>query len=585
MLKEFRTLLPYARRYWRQYAGGLAFLVLTDAGQLYLPQLVRQAIDRIASGGFELHRILDLGLLMAGTAVVVALGRFFWRYFINGSSRRIEYELRERLFVHLQTLSSSFYGRHKTGDLMAHLTNDLQAIRMATGMALVTFVDGFFMTLAILAILLAQNARLALLAASPLPVLTAGVILFGRIVGEQYRRVQEGFSNLSDMAQESLAGIRVLKTFVQEKPFARRFMERNREYSDRNLRLTKIYGLFFPAVSFLGGLTILIFLVLGGRAVMEGSLSPGTFTAFFAYLQMLIWPALGAGFTINLLQRAGASLARINALLAEQPDIQSPSVPASPVEGAKGGRIVFRDLSYAYPGTDKPALKGLNLTVEPGMIVGILGRTGSGKSTLVQLLPRILDPPPGTLFLDGVDVRSYELGALRSAVRMVPQETFLFSASIRENIAFGARDGEAASLEEAAALSTIDRDARFFPQGLDTVVGERGITLSGGQKQRVALARALLGKAEVYILDDALASVDSETEETILGRLLPRIRASTVLIVSHRVSTLKNADLIVVLEGGRISQLGSHEQLLAAGGFYADIYRLQQLEQALRTKK
>jgi ATP-binding cassette subfamily B protein len=581
MLREFRTLLPYVRRFWPRYLAGLLFLALADAGQLYLPQLVRRAVDLIASGGFSLGGLLPPVLLMAGTAGLIAVGRFFWRFFINGSSRRIENELRERLFAHLQSLSSTFYGKSKTGDLMAHLTNDMHAIRMATGMALVSFVDGFFMTLAILVILLAQNPRLALLSISPLPVLTVGVILFGRIVGEKFKRVQEGFSALSDLAQESIAGIRVLKIFVQEQAFGQRFADKNQEYSERNLSLAKTFGFFFPAVGFLAGLTSLIFLLLGGRSVMEGSLSPGMFTAFFAYLQMLIWPMLGAGFTVNLLQRAGASLGRINKILAEQPDIASPP-PAQAWRGPVRGHIRLRSLSYTYPGAEKPVLLDLDLDLPAGTVVGLLGRTGSGKSTLINLLPRLLDPPPGCVLVDGHDVREYDLDSLRSAIRVVPQDTFLFSTSIRENIAFGAEDGDAAVLEEAAAISTIRRDLGNFPQGWETVVGERGVTLSGGQKQRVALSRALAARAAIYVLDDAMSSVDTETEEAILSSLLPRLRGSTVILVSHRVSTLRNADRVVVLEGGRITQEGTPAELATAPGFYADILRLQQLEEILK---
>ena len=581
MLREFRTLLPYLRRYWPRYLAGLFFLLLADAGQLYLPQLVRRAVDLVASGGFSLAGLVPPVLLAIATAGLIALGRFFWRFFINGSSRRIENELRERLFAHLQALSTTFYGKSKTGDLMAHMTNDMNAIRMATGMAFVSFVDGFFMTLAILVILLAQNPRLALLSISPLPVLTVGVILFGKIVGEKFKSVQEGFSAMSDLAQESIAGIRVLKIFVQEQSFGRRFADKNRDYSDRNLSLAKTFGFFFPLVGFLAGLTSLIFLLLGGRSVMEGSLSPGMFTAFFAYLQMLIWPMLGAGFTVNLLQRAGASLGRINKILAEQPDITSPP-PAQARRGPLRGDIRLHQLSYAYPGTEKPVLLDLELDIPAGSIVGLLGRTGSGKSTLVNLLPRLLDPPPGAVFVDGHDVREYELASLRSAIRVVPQDTFLFSTSIRENIAFGAEDADADLLEKAAAISTIRRDLGNFPQGWETVVGERGITLSGGQKQRVALSRAIAAQAAIYILDDAMSSVDTETEEAILSALLPRLRGSTVILVSHRVSTLRNADRVVVLEGGRITQEGTPAELASIPGFYADILRLQQLEKSLK---
>lgn len=581
MLKEFKTLLPYLRRYFPHYLAGLFFLVVTDGGQLYLPQLVRKAIDIISSGRFDLRRILFLALQMVGIAVLIALGRFFWRYFINGASRRIEYSLREMLFVHLQSLSSTFYGKNKTGDLMAHMTNDMNAVRMATSMALVAFVDGFFMSLTILVILLVQNPRLTLLSISPLPVLSVGVVLFGRIVGELFRKVQEGFSAMSDLAQESITGIRVLKIFVQEKAFVKRFMEKNKDYSDRNMSLVKSFGFFFPAVSFLAGLTTLIFFLLGGRSVMEGALSPGEFTAFFAYLQMLIWPMLGAGFTINLIQRAGASLGRINKILNEKPDIQSPTEPQAYREPVQGS-ISIRHLSYAYPGAQMPVLSDISLEIPQGTIVGILGRTGSGKSTLVHLLPRVLDPPAGTVFIDGVDVRGYDLQVLRSGISMVPQDTFLFSSSIKENIAFGSRDGDARLFGEVSAISTIERDMGNFPEGWNTVVGERGITLSGGQKQRVALSRALAAQAAIYILDDSLSSVDTETEDTILIRLLPFLQGKTVILISHRVSTLKTASRIVVLEGGRITQEGSHEQLLQQKGFYADIYRMQQLEDALK---
>jgi ATP-binding cassette subfamily B multidrug efflux pump len=576
MLKELKTLLPYLWKYRLYYLAGLLVLVITDSGQLYLPQLVRRAIDSIASGHFEMAGILFLILQMGALALLIAGARFAWRYFIHGASRRIEGELRGRLFDHLQTLSSTFYGRAKTGDLMARFSNDMRAIRMASGMALVAFVDGLFMTVAILAVLLSQNTRLALYSVIPLPVITVGVIFFGRSIGEMFRRVQEGFARLSEMAQESVSGIRVLKTFVRERAFVRKFRELNQEYSRRNMALMRTWGLLFPSVGFLSGLTTLIFLYLGSRAIMEGSLTPGEFTAFFAYLRMLIWPMLGAGFTVNMLQRGAASLGRINRILNEKADIAS---PARPLKSSLRGGFEFRNLTYAYPGAGEPALDNISFAVEPGGVLGILGKTGSGKSTLVQLLPRILDPPPGTLFVDGRDVRRYDLSVLRSGISVVPQDDFLFSTTLAKNIGFAADDGH--DIAQVAAISTIDRDVENFPDGWQTIVGERGITLSGGQKQRVSISRALASPASIYIFDDSFSSVDTETEDQILRSLLPYLAGRTLIIISHRISTLKFADQIIVMERGRISQRGSHETLAAEAGFYSEIFRLQQLAEAI----
>lgn len=581
MFKNYRGLFPYLKAHARQYTFGFFFLVITDAAQLYVPQLVRRAIDTAASGLFDMREILTLAAQMIGMALLIAAGRFCWRSFLQGASRQIEREVRDNLFNHLQSLSASFYGRQKTGDLMAHMTNDVNAIRMATGHGFALGLDGIVMAVSVVVIMLGLNTNMALLALSPLPILTLGVLFFGRIVGEQFRRVQEGFSDLSDMVQESFSGVRVLKTFVREAVFLKRFIDKNQEYSDRNLKLVRAWGFFFPAVSLLAGLSTVLFIFLGGRAVMEGTMSPGEFTAFFSYLQMLIWPLLGAGFTINMLKRAGASLERINKIMDEEPDIQSAPRERA-IRSQIQGAIRFRNLSFSYPGTDEEVLSGIDLNLPAGRMLGILGKTGSGKSTLINLIPRIYDPPPGTVFLDGTDVRDYDLEILRGAVSMVPQDSFLFSASIRDNIAFGRPSAEEEFLKKTAEISTISRDFSAFPDGWDTVVGERGVTLSGGQKQRVSISRALAPDSSILIFDDALSSVDTETEDAILSAIPEMLKGRTSIIVAHRISTLKTADTILVLDNGRIIQQGTHEELMGQPGFYSDTYRLQQLEESIR---
>ncbi len=579
VLKEYRTLLPFLRRYRMWYLGGVLALIVTSGAQLMIPQFIRHAIDMIAGGDFELNAIARTMLLMVATAFVIAIGRLGWRFFIHGASRRIEKELREKLFDHLLKLSPSFFGRNKTGDIMARATNDMDAVRMASGMAFVAFVDGLFLTIAILAILFTQQARLTLVTIIPLPLITIMILFFGRVIGKLFKGVQEGFSRLSEQSRETLTGIRVVQSFVREDYFRDRFMAANADYQAKNLQLVRIWGLFFPLVHFLAGITGLILLRFGGELVITGTLSPGEFVATMSYLEMLIWPMLGAGFTVNMFQRGGASLARINAILDEAPEITSaPDAVASPETPS----IEFRSLTFTYPGADTPALDDISFSLPAGGLLGILGHTGSGKSTLLTLLPRMIDPPEGTVFVGGRDVRQYRLDGLRRAFGFVPQDTFLFSDSLEHNVLFAVRASDeavrGAIVTRVGAVSAVGRDIENFPNGWKTEIGERGITLSGGQKQRIAISRALAVDPSILVLDDALSAVDTETEEKILRALLPERKGKTTIVVSHRISTLQHADLIVVLRDGRIIQSGNHAELVNLDGYYREIFELQQLE-------
>ena len=578
-LKEFRSIGSYLKRYRGKYAIGFIFLALVDAAQIMIPQLIRRAIDLISAGNFELRPIVMLGLSMIAIAAGISVGRFLWRYFIHGSSRRIETELRDKLFAHLLLLSSGFYQKNKTGDLMARATNDLNAVRMAIGMGLVAFVDGTFMATAILVIMFLQDARTAALAITPLPLITLLILLFGNAVGKRFKRAQEAYSTLSDVVQETFSGIRVVKSFVKELWFVKMFADANDDYREANMALVRIFGLFFPLISFLSGLTTLILLLVGGGRVVDGRMSPGELVAMFSYLQMLIWPMLGAGFTINMLQRGAASLARINEVLSTEPEIATPSRPVSrPARDAlPTAAIEIRNLDYSYP-NGTAALSALSLSVPRGSMLGLLGRTGSGKSTLLRLLPRILDPPAGTVFVDGIDVRDWDLRELRAIFGVTPQDTYLFSDSVRNNIAYGASDADEERLRAVAELSAIAGDLADFKDGWETVVGERGHTLSGGQKQRVAISRAAVRDPEVLILDDALSAVDAETEERILAGLIRERKGKTTIVVSHRVSTLQHADSVLVLDGGKVAESGPPAVLAAGDGFYAETARLQQLE-------
>ncbi len=574
------TLLMEGLRGWlwryrgRILAGFLSLLVVNGA-TILVPLVIREAIDRLTRGE---GRLLESGLMVIGLAVVVMLFRFLWRYFFIGAARRIERAIRARLYGHLLDLSASFYNETKTGDLMAHATNDIEAVTRACGFGVLTIADPLFMIPVSVAIMMSIDPWLTLYAILPLPILSVFMLWFGKVIHRRFESVQAAFSTLMEKVRETVSGIRVLKSFVQEEGTENDFAGTNQLQVDENMALIRIMGLFHPLIELMSGASLAIILWIGGISVIRASITLGDFVAFTQYLSMLVWPMIAMGWAVNLLQRGRASLQRINRLLAETPAIISPHRPRS----LPGTRIEIRDLTFAYPSSNghgaPPALSDVHLTIEEGMTLGIVGLTGAGKSTLAHLIPRVFDPPVGTVCIGGVDIRDVDLDELRRAIGFVPQDPFLFSATLAENIAFGRPDASRDAVEEAATLAGIHDEILAFPKGYETTVGERGISLSGGQKQRVAIARALLLKPQIVIFDDPLSAVDAEREEYILGNLREFFRGRTSLLIAHRLSAVMHADRTIVIDKGRIVERGTHEELLEAGGIYDRIWRLQQAE-------
>ncbi len=576
MWESLRTVRVYLWRYRRGLALGLGALVVKDLAGGVQPLVIRAAIDTL-SRAHGLARLLRYAGLLVALAAVKGLFQYWMRVIIIGISRDIEYDLRNDLFRHLVELSPDYYARVRTGDIMARATNDLNAVRMMLGPGIMYWTETSLTFLLAIIIMVTVDWRLALLAVLPAPLVSLAVIFFGRAIHTRFERIQAMFSDISSRVQENLAGVRMVRAFVQERAEIRRFEELNRGYIAENIRLVRISGVFQPLLEALIGLTFLAVLWYGGGQVLAGRISLGSFVMFNTYMGMLVWPMIALGWVVNLMQRGSASLARINQIFHQEPTI---ATPPNPVRLAQvRGEIEFRYASVAYP--SGRALDRVSLTIDAGSTLAVVGRTGSGKSTLVSLVPRLMDPTAGRVLLDGVDMRDLSPAELRRHIGFVPQETFLFSATIAGNIAFGVENAAEDEIRRAAELAGLAGDIESFPQGYATMVGERGITLSGGQKQRTAIARALLRNPRILILDDALSSVDTLTEERILEGLEEAMRGRTVILISHRVSTVRQADRIVVLEHGCIVEQGTHAELVAAGGYYADLWQKQMLEEEL----
>jgi len=616
--KNLRPLVPYLKRYRSGLTWGALCVLLTNAIAVQFPQVLRHATNDLHSG-VTTQKLLKYALAVIGVFVAKGIFQFLTRWIVIGISRDIEFDLRNDLFAHLERLSYSYYQRNRTGDIMARATNDLNAVRNLLGPAIMYSANTIVFTALAVSYMFKISPKLTMYAFLPLPVASIVIQYFGRQIHERFERIQAMFSDISARAQENFSGARVIRAYVQEKAEIAAFESANQEYIRRSLGLVRLMGMLWPTLELMLGIATVIVLWLGGRQVLQGRMNVGDFVAFNTYMAQLMWPVIALGWVINIFQRGTASMVRIQEILSQQPEIadevqigssdhrvigsskdQTPATrdfafqsPDDPITRSPdlSGEIEFRNLNFAYNGVS--VLKDINLRIPAGSSLAIVGPTGSGKTTLVNLIPRIYDAEPGAVLIDGRPVRQFPLDTLRRHIGFVPQETFLFSDTIRENIAFGVskevptevsqEDAEPSldDIKAAAEAANIAQDIESFPDSYNTTVGERGITLSGGQKQRTAIARALLRSPRILILDDALSSVDTHTEDKILNHLREIMRGRTTIFISHRVSTVRNADCIAVLHQGRIVELGTHDQLIARNGYYTDLYNKQLLEEEL----
>jgi ATP-binding cassette subfamily B protein len=571
---------PYLWKYRRGMALGMGALLVNDLMKAALPLAIRGGIDSLMKG-FRLSLVFEYAALVVLLSLVKGIFQYWMRVILIGLSRDIEFDLRNDLFSHIVTLSQDFYAKYRTGDIMARATNDLNAVRMMLGPGIMYFTETFFTAVFLIAVMGRVDWRLTLFCLIPAPLVSIAVVLFGRRIHDRFETIQKMFSDISSRVQENLSGVRVIRAYAQEEPEIRKFELLNQDYVAQNIGLARLSALFMPLLQALIGIGFLIVLLGGGYQLLAHRISIGSFVMFNTYMGMLIWPMIALGWVVNLMQRGTASWSRIMELMHEKPSIQRREYKAQVEYQDVRGELRFEAVEMKYPAGY--ALKNITLEIPAGATVAIVGHTGSGKSTLVSLIPRLMDPTRGAVFLDGVDLRDFDPEWLRRQIGFVPQETFLFSATLAENIAWGVDNATEADIARAADLAGLAPDIATFPDGYGTIIGERGITLSGGQKQRVAIARAILRDPKILILDDALASVDTLTEERILQSLEDVMQGRTTILISHRVSTVQNASQIFVIEHGEVAEQGTHAELIRNGGYYADLYQKQLLEEELET--
>jgi ATP-binding cassette subfamily B multidrug efflux pump len=579
MLKDFRSLKPYFIKNRIALILGLSSLLLVDSLELFIPRIIKGAIDALTIGAATPQVLLTYALIIAGIALSMAVFRYAWRYLVFGHSRKVEEALRNRLYQHLQTLSLSFYWRTNTGDIMARAVNDIDAVRMAAGMGLVALTDGIVLGLATIGFMLYINIPLTLISLIPTPFIVYFSLILTRRLGRQFRQAQQTFSEVTESAREAFAGIRVIKAYNREGWGYGRVKQKGDRYIENNLALGRTLALFFPVMTLFTNLGLAVVICLGGRLTILGTITTGDFVAFISYLNLLAWPMMALGWVTNLIQRGSASMRRINGILEEVPEITDRA--AVPYKGAINGQITLTRLTFRYPERKEHALRDITLIIRAGQTAAIVGGVGSGKSTLLHTIPRLIETMKGMIQIDGIALHDIALATLRGSIGFITQEPYIFSDTILNNVTFGRRIVVPGLIDSALQVAQLSKEAESLPRGINSVVGEKGVTLSGGQRQRLAIARAIVTNPPILILDDALSQVDTGTEAAILNGILHMRKGETTIIVSHRLTTIKRADVIYVLKEGRLVESGDHDTLLCTKGEYARLYERQQLSEEL----